>query len=814
MKKVWFLLAALTIVISLLQLPAFAIEQSESIGEIVKNSIKAEPGDIYSADDSFSNTTLMSNESENSIPVQGTWAQLNWEVNSNGTLTISGIGPMAEGYSHKDYPWMAYADHITSIIIEDGVTSVGINAFSFGLKNELEAIYIGKGVETINHISNYTREYRISLENKNYVAMDGVLFSKDLTRLIAYPACSTNEAYSIPDSVKRIEQAAFAFCENMKNVQIPDSVTDIGSQAFLECQKLERIVFPDSVTYLFGSGILAGCTELSSVILPKRIRTIPADFISGCSKLEVITIPASVQSIHPAAFGFCKSLRCVTFLGEKPYFWEDAFMNTETTVQYPGFYDSWTDAVNLNYGGNLTWKPYATSAQGTCGTSLNWQLENGVLTISGTGAMHDYDVVRDTPPWDVFAHEVTKLIVEEGVSRIGSNAFRNCTVLRYAEFPSTLAQVGQQAFYQVFLSKINQTVREWSTVQIEENNDGFPFWDGTSFLNKPPIVASGILGEKVYWEMNQNGNAEIFGIGDMYYFWATASPFVDLPIESVVIGEGITSIGDCTFEAFPMATLANTLKSVIIPSSVKSIGVAAFRDCRALSSITFTGNAPSINEIAFDRIAAVCYYPNQDNTWTVDVRQNYGGSLTWLPYCISHVEEIDNSVEATCTDEGKTEGKHCSVCGEILIAQERIPALGHKPVAVEAVAPSSSKEGHRAGEACERCSEIIKGMEIIPAVPKQWDMTLPETTRTIENEAFYGINALYSVRLPNNCTYIGANTFADCGKLLFICIPNGDCVINPIAFGENTNVIVVTLPGSSTAKQAAKLGLLCSDING
>lgn len=188
-----------------------------------------------------------------------------------------------------------------------------------------------------------------------------------------------------------------------------------------------------------------------------------------------------------------------------------------------------------------------------------------------------------------------------------------------------------------------------------------------------------------------------------------------------------------------------------------------------------------------------------------------GKTITYFP---AHAGVSDEAKAATCTATGLTEGRHCGVCGEILVEQKTVEPLGHSRAHVGAVAPTYTTTGLRAGTTCENCGEVFSGREIIPVIPKKWSVTLPSATQRIEEEAFFGVTSLHSVRLPETCESIGANAFAGCAKLLFVYIPNGDCVIDETAFGDNTNVIIVTISGSAAAVQAAKIGLICADISG
>jgi len=240
-----------------------------------------------------------------------------------------------------------------SFTIPSSVTSIGTYAFSDCLF--LTSVTIPASVTSIG---DYAFLYCFGLTsitvdslNANFCSSDGVLFNKNQTTLIEYPAGKSG-SFTIPSSVTSIGVSAFDSCDSLTGINIPSSVTSIGSHAFYDCVTLTTISvnsanpsyssvngmlfdknqttviqcpggMTGSVTIPFGvtsidSEAFSFCQGLTNVTIPATVSSIGDFAFYNCASLRSITIPASVTSIGQAAFTECQDLLSVYFLGNSP----------------------------------------------------------------------------------------------------------------------------------------------------------------------------------------------------------------------------------------------------------------------------------------------------------------------------------------------------------------------------------------------------------------------------------------------------------------------------------------------------------------
>lgn len=218
-------------------------------------------------------------------------------------------------------------DGLTSVTISEGVAS--IEAYAFFSCDSLTSVVIPASVTSIAGGAFYEcanlSDIFVDDRSKDYTSVDGVLFDKICTILVAYPAGRKDNAYKVPEGVVSIGDCAFGGCDDyLTSVTIPKGVTNIDRGAFFGCSKLTSVMIPESVISI-GDEAFDSCINLTNVTIPRSVTSIGDFAFHDCRSLTNVTIPAGVTSIGEAAFYACSNLTNVTMLGGVTNIGIDAF---------------------------------------------------------------------------------------------------------------------------------------------------------------------------------------------------------------------------------------------------------------------------------------------------------------------------------------------------------------------------------------------------------------------------------------------------------------------------------------------------------
>ena len=437
---------------------------------------------------------------------------LTWKLTVDGTLTISGNGKMKnyedaanEPYTTKIAPWYKYNKNteIRIVVVETGVTSIGNYAFSEC--HNLTSVVLPDSIDSIgSHVFSdciSLKSILVSEENAHYASVDGVLFNKELTKLIAYPSYNRfsfdwDTTYQIPASVTSIGDYAFEY--SLLNIMvIPDSVIDIGEGAFMGNHWLTSITIPKSITRISDS-TFRYCGSLTSIVIPESVTSIGRSAFESCGSLTSITIPKSVTSIGDSAFWGCDDL---------------------TSVTIPGSVTSISD--------------YAFWG---CSSLTNVTIGEGVTSIGGEAFYG--------------CSSLSSLKIPESVTKIESGAFQSSN-LTNVEIPQNVVSIGDYAF---------SNCSSLTSFSVDERNAHYTAVDGVllSKNRKELVVYPGGKEENIYKlptgvtkvhaaAFHSCGNlTQIVLSGNVTSIGDGAFVSCDI-LTSVVIPKSVTSIGDSAF---------------------------------------------------------------------------------------------------------------------------------------------------------------------------------------------------------------------------------------------------------------------------
>lgn len=271
----------------------------------------------------------------------------------------------------------------------NGYQVVAISENAFKQCGNLKTVEIPANVTTIDVYSFYQCNaltmFTVDVSNTAYSHLGGVLFDKNQTKLVQYPAARTETNYTIPEGVTTIGRFAFSDCSILKSITTPESVTTFDGAAFYGSTSLANINIPQSVTSI-GEGAFA-FSGIEAIAIPSSITTLEKMTFSLCPSLKTVFIPSSVTSIGSMCFFACNGMETFSVNIATPLPLEvDAFLAVDLSTVALEIPIGSTDA----YMAAPIWKDFKKPfAEVDFSTSLPQTLqEQGIRVWGGKGVLN------------------------------------------------------------------------------------------------------------------------------------------------------------------------------------------------------------------------------------------------------------------------------------------------------------------------------------------------------------------------------------------------------------------------------------------
>ena len=695
--------------------------------------------------------------------------------------------------------------NITSVTIPEGVMTIGENAF-YGCEN-LETVILPSTLEVVGGgaFINCSKINRVDVadiakwcavkfydntsnpftlgNNFNKLYVDGqkisdLVIPEGVTSIgsMAFFGCMGLKSVTLPSTLNSIENFAFSYCTGIKSITIPDGVTTIGINAFSNCAGLQSITIPAGVTSI-RQGAFLGCTSLSdiyfmgtlaqwtavskgkdwnedcpcgdnvhiaytytvddgkatltaydgpggNVVIPSTLDGYPVTAIGNeafkdKTNITAVTIPEGVKSIGVIAFFGCSNIETVTLPSTLESVGGDAFQlcNKTNRVNISDI-AAWCGISFANDSSNPLGRG-ATFDKLYVGGQLIHELviPEGVTSVGKNAFYRCNGLTGVTLPStlekieDFAFRECTSLLeiaIPEGVTSIGDSAFYNCTSLHSVTLPSTLESIVNCAFYgctslqSVTIPEGVTSIGDYAFANCSSLNDIYYLGTATEWGNitKGDYWNYGCpCGDNVhiiYTYTVSNGKATLT---------AYDGPGGNVVIPSTLGGYPVVAIGDSAFYG------KTNITAVTIPEGVTSIGEKAFKNCSNLETVTLPSTLEVVGGEAF-------HFCNNIN------RVNIADIAKWC--AVSFDNDASNPLAR-----GSTFDK-LYVGGELI--HELVIPEGVTSVGIFAFC---------------RCQGLTS-------------VTFPSTLESIGRDAFIGCTALRTVFMSKGVTSIGSHAFYDC----------------------------------------------------
>ena len=481
------------------------------------------------------------------------------------------------------YGAFSYCSKLENIDIPESTEEIGIGAFYECVS--LKRISIPKGVTELDSETFYycisLEEITVDSENPSYSSDEyGVLFNKGKTDLIRYPSGNKRTSYTVPESVEKINAAAFTGAKNLESIIFPDNLKSIGMEAFYNCSGLKEVNLPSGLENLsiFSFG---WCTGLERLTVPEGIKSLGSHAFYHCESLATISLPDSLERIDSDTFEY-------TAFKENEQNWING-------VLYCGKYllavkEDYTGKLEIKHGTRMI----ADFAMNRCKKITEVTMPDS-LKIIGEGAFN-------------ICSELKSVKIPASVTTLTGSTFRFCDSLVSVTIPETVTSMGNQVFYEC---KNLESVVIKAKVSTIGNSMFFNCPKLTS-VTLPDTIT--VIDEAAFRECDSletiilPDSVEI--IAEQAFGWSPKLTNINIP-------ESLTTIGCNAFTS-------TNISKIHIPENVSTIDVSAFRNTANLSEFSVDENNESFMYDGYalytkDKSRLLCYFiSNEDKLYVID----------------------------------------------------------------------------------------------------------------------------------------------------------------------------------------------------
>ena len=646
-----------------------------------------------------------------------------------------------------------YNTAITSFTVPSGVTVIPESAFEWC--KQLVSFTFHNGVHTIGF-----RAFKDCAKLASLDLPDSILLLNEE----AFANCTSVKSVVIPSKISSLPNYLFSGCSSLSSVTLPDRVKKLGHYvfsgtairsftfpatvtedegAFSGCKTLTEIHYHDGMTKI---GPLAGCSALTSVVIPNGISELPIGLFDGCSKLVGFVFPEGITEIPSYCFARCSSFteivvpETVTEIGELAFyqctklqkvvlpdgvtkFGRDAFsgspalseINLPSSLTEIGM-NAFKDCKGLTsivFPSSLALiREWAFSGSGLTSVTLDCtEVDVYRLAFSNCTSLASVDLGGHPRFWEQVFQNCSSLetvIFREGVTAISSEMFAGCPLISELNFPSTLTYIGDDAFS-------NCTLLTSLTLPAAMTTMKSAALRGCTSLSTLTLLASGLSVNVQY-----------------------------IPLTTLIVGEGVEVI------ASGLCKNVTGLTSLTLPDSLRVISNQAFYGCTALESVVFPAALETIGDEAFRKTA-----------------------LTSV------------SFSSPALTIGDSAFRECAALLTANFGDGEVSTAGYSFDGCTALAALTGTAGLSVRDQTDfptRFETVERGMHFFLS-----------TLLYVENDYIDSI-----VEIPDNVTMIAAGAFRDCTIIREVHFPDGLKTISPSAFQNCTRLQRVELPASVT----------------